>query len=54
MLFKVELAGESVSCSSPRCIKGLLQRGWQLTDPAQSDDFLKALAAEERTETSRH
>ena len=47
MLFKVDLEGESIFCSSPRCIKRLLGLGWRLADPSQTEDLLEALKAEE-------
>lgn len=47
MVFKVLFEGESVVCSSPRCIQLLLNHGWRLADPAQTEDLLKALEAEE-------
>jgi hypothetical protein len=47
MVFKVLFEGESVVCSSPRCIQLLLHHGWRLADPAQTEHLLKALEAEE-------
>jgi hypothetical protein len=50
MLFTVDFDGESISCSSPRCIQRLLSQGWQLADPSQTEDLLQALEAEELAE----
>jgi hypothetical protein len=47
MVFKVIFEGESIVCSSPRCIHKLLSQGWQLADPKQTEDLTKALEAEE-------
>jgi hypothetical protein len=47
MVFKVILEGESVSCSSPRCIQRLLSQGWRLADPSQTEDLIQSLQAEE-------
>ena len=47
MVFKVLFEGESVVCSSPRCIQLLLHQGWRLADPAQTEHLLEALEAEE-------
>lgn len=47
MVFKVLFEGESVVCSSPRCIQLLLHQGWRLADPAQTEHLLNALEAEE-------
>jgi hypothetical protein len=46
MVFKVELDGQVVSCSSPGCINWLLLHGWKLADPAQWDDLKHALQSE--------
>ena len=50
MVFKVNFEGESISCSSPRCIQRLLSQGWRLADPYQTEDLLQALEAEELAE----
>ena len=47
MVFKVIFDGESIVCSSPRCILTLLSQGWRLADPEQTEDLIKALEAEE-------
>jgi len=47
MVFKVIFDGESVVCSSPRCILTLLSQGWRLADPGQTQDLIKALEAED-------
>jgi hypothetical protein len=47
MLFRVDLEGETISCSSPRCIQRLLSLGWRLADPSQIEDLLGALEGEE-------
>ena len=52
MVFKVNFEGESISCSSPRCIQRLLSQGWRLADPSQTEDLLQALEAEELAETA--
>jgi hypothetical protein len=49
-LFEVSLEGESVFCSSPRCVHGLLSQGWQLADPAQTDELVRSLEREEPAE----
>jgi hypothetical protein len=51
MVLKVSFDGESISCSSPRCIQRLLSQGWRLADPSQTEDLLQALEAEELAET---
>jgi hypothetical protein len=50
MVFKVKFDGESISCSSARCIQRLLSQGWQLADPAQTEDLLRSLEAEEEAD----
>ena len=50
MVFKVNFDGESISCSSPRCIQRLLSQGWQISNPSQTEDLLQALEAEEQAE----
>lgn len=50
MVFKVKFEGESISCSSPRCIQRLLGLGWRLADPSQAEPLLQALEAEEPAE----
>lgn len=50
MIFKVHFDGESIACSSPRCIERLLGQGWRLADPDQTEDLLQALRAEELAE----
>jgi len=47
MVFRVHFEGESISCSSARCIQRLLSLGWQLADSSQTDDLLRALEREE-------
>jgi hypothetical protein len=47
MVFKVELDGRVISCSSPACINILLLHGWKLAEPTQWDDFIDALLSEE-------
>jgi len=49
-VFEVSLDEESISCSSPRCIRRLLCLGWRLADPSQTEDLLQALEAEETAE----
>jgi hypothetical protein len=51
MLFTVDFDGESISCSSPRCIQRLLSQGWRLAEPSQTEDLLQSLEAEELAET---
>jgi hypothetical protein len=51
MVFKVTFDGESIVCSSPRCIQKLLGQGWQLADPKQAEDLMKALEVEELAST---
>jgi hypothetical protein len=51
MLFKVNFDGESISCSSPRCIQRLQSHGWRLAEPSQTEDLLQALEAQELAET---
>jgi hypothetical protein len=46
----VNFEGESISCSSPRCIQRLLGLGWRLADPSQAESLLQALEAEEPAE----
>jgi hypothetical protein len=46
MVFKVVSEGDSIYCSSPRCIQKLLSEGWSLADPAQSADLSSALESE--------
>lgn len=52
MVFKVLMEGESISCSSPRCIQRLLSQGWQLADPSQDVDLREALRATEEMDES--
>jgi hypothetical protein len=47
MVFMIELDGETVACSSARCVQSLLRQGWRLADPAQADDLVQVLAREE-------
>lgn len=47
MVFLIELEGETVACSSARCVQSLLRQGWRLTDPAQADELVLVLAREE-------
>jgi hypothetical protein len=49
-VFKVYLEGESIFCSSPRCIQELLNDGWQLADPSQTSDLVEALKEDENGE----
>jgi len=51
-VFTVEMDGVRISCSSPRCIQSLLQRGWTLADRSQSDDLMAQLAAREAATAS--
>jgi hypothetical protein len=46
MLFTVEKDGAEVSCSSPRCVRLLLELGWRLASPSQKKHLLAALEAE--------
>jgi hypothetical protein len=46
MMFMIELEGQTVSCSSARCVHGLLRQGWRLSDPAQADALVRELARE--------
>jgi hypothetical protein len=50
MIFKVHFDGESISCSSARCIQGLVGQGWRLADPSQAEDLVQSLEAEEQAE----
>lgn len=50
MVFKVNFDGESISCSSARCIQRLLSQGWQLADPVQTEDLLRLLEEEEEAD----
>ncbi len=50
MVFKVNFDGESISCSSASCIQRLLSQGWQLADPAQTEDLLRSLGEEEEAD----
>jgi len=47
MVFRVEMDGESIACSSARCVSRLLQLGWVLADPAQGRELERALVLEE-------
>jgi len=47
MLFTVEKDGEEVSCSSTRCVRLLLELGWELANPSQREHLVKALEADE-------
>ena len=47
MLFTVHKDGEEVSSSSPRCVRLLLELGWELTCPSQREPLVKALEAEQ-------
>lgn len=47
MVFMIELDGETVACSSARCVQSLLRQGWRLSDPTQADDLVQVLAREE-------
>lgn len=42
----IEMDGETVACSSARCVQSLLRQGWRLSDPAQADDLAQILARE--------
>lgn len=46
-VFKVYLDGDSIFCSSPRCIQKLLSDGWRLADPSQTADLFEALKEDE-------
>ena len=46
MVFKVELDGQVISCSSPGCINRLLLQGWTLAEPAQWEDLMDGLLSE--------
>ena len=37
----------TITCTSPECIAKLLQHGWRLVDPSQSDALMEALASVE-------
>jgi hypothetical protein len=50
MVFKVTSEEQSIACSSPRCVQALLNHGWRLADPAQTEDLRRALEAEESAE----
>jgi hypothetical protein len=52
MVFTVELEGQSISCSSARCIQRLLRQGWALADPAQGDELVRAVETEAPAEPS--
>lgn len=54
MVFRVEMDGESIACSSARCVDGLLRRGWQLSDPSQRERLEKELAAAEEAAEAPH
>jgi hypothetical protein len=47
MVFMIELDGETVACSSARCVQSLLRQGWRLSDPGQKDELVQLLAREE-------
>lgn len=51
MEFTVEMEDVRISCSSPKCIQRLIQQGWKLVDPSQSDDLMAQLAALEAAES---
>ncbi len=42
----IEMDGETVACSSARCVQSLLRQGWRLSDPAQADELAQILARE--------
>ncbi len=46
MVFMIEMEGETVACSSARCVQSLLRQGWRLSDPAQAEDLAQLLARE--------
>lgn len=46
MIFRVELDGESIQCSSPRCIEKLIAQGWSLCDPEQKEALARLASAE--------
>ena len=50
MVFRVEMDGESIACSSARCVSRLLKQGWTLSDPAQRRALEELLAAEAEPE----
>jgi len=47
MVFMIELDGETVACSSARCVQSLLSQGWRLSDPAQAEQLTQALVREQ-------
>lgn len=54
MVFRVEMDGESIACSSAQCVAGLLRRGWRLSDPSQRERLEKELAAGEEAAEAPH
>jgi hypothetical protein len=54
MVFRVEMDGESISCSSAQCVDSLLRRGWQLSDPSQRERLERELAAGEECAEAPH
>ena len=46
MMFMIELDGQTVACSSARCVQNLLRQGWRLTDPSQAEALVLAVARE--------
>jgi beta-glucosidase-like glycosyl hydrolase len=46
MVFMLELDGETVACSSARCVHTLLRQGWRFTDPSQADTLQLELRRE--------
>ena len=46
MMFMIELDGQTVACSSARCVQGLLRQGWRLSDPSQAGALVLAVARE--------
>jgi hypothetical protein len=43
MMFEFQLGEVQLWCSSPRCIRGLVERGARLVDPARSDELRRVL-----------
>lgn len=46
MVFMIERDGETVACSSARCVHTLLRQGWRFTDPSQADALQRELRRE--------
>jgi hypothetical protein len=43
MLFEFQLGEVQLWCSSPRCIRRLMERGARLVDPARADELRRVL-----------